>query len=705
MAIQLGDITNNVSGMSTSSSTKGTDFINENLVFDNSWFDIRFIPPESNMDAIDIYNRFYTTASRKFTSTRLGGNFGINVKPQFTRWADIRHGNRGFRGRLTINNLNVDAGLGRVYSERYDDAQQLLMLQFGKEKFNSLSNFILSAIDYRDSYIANTGRYPTGYTVGSVVGAGIMLAAFPWITLTIWGLKFASGLVMNVDNFNYYYMEPTMHLYWSAVSQIVTILGTELGILIPELMPEKTEALKIGIPVKLNTADLDAYKALMPGLFTENNYIDIFKIATTTQTLANRLLLEEYELYQKGENSPYDFLGYVYKDGVIKEHAASGSGLINTINYNLSFSKWLEKLTKGKGLFASEDKKETQTPPDNTGNASGNTTGYTRDANGLYDANKEDQTYMEKLAETIDAGIKEGGGYAIFNVDFVGTSSESFSNSTSEVNLGSSLNSVATAARNMKFNFAGGNIIGETTQDVVGAAKNVAAGTLDSVTHGVSNVIQTLTGNAYTDIPKKWDISDMSFPTLTYNMSLRALYNTPFSRLKDELIPLAMILAGVLPLSAGPSSHTSPFLCEAFTKGIQHIKMGMITSVTVTRGVNNLAYDKNKNLRGIDVSFNITDFSTIMTAPINTSIFDTFNIALEDSKPLNRYLAVLASRDLLTSKYMVPRMKLKASRLLMNIDKAFSPHAIGMRIGHGLNNLLGGMVADHAMSLSQSNKL
>ena len=133
--------------------------------------------------------------------------------------------------------------------------------------------------------------------------------------------------------------------------------------------------------------------------------------------------------------------------------------------------------------------------------------------------------------------------------------------------------------------------------------------------------------------------------------------------------------------------------------------MGMITSLSITRGVNNLAYDKNKNMRGIDVSFTVTDFSTIMTAPVNTSIFDTFNIALEDNKPINRYLAVLASRDLLTSKYMVPRMKLKASRLLMNIDQAFSPHAIGMRIGHGLNNLLGGMVADHAMALQQSNKL
>lgn len=703
MSFKIGDITNNVSGIPTISTN---DLRSSEIKFDSEWFDIRFIPPSSKMDKIDVYNRFYTTASRKFTSTRLGGNFGINVKPQFTRWADIRHGNRGFKGRQTPANLNADAGLGRVYSERYDDAQQTLMLQLGKEKFNSLSNFMLSAIDYRDSYIANTGRYPTGYNVGNVLGAGIMLAAFPWITLTIWGLKFAANMVMSNDSFNYYYMEPTMHLYWSAVSQIVTILGTEMGILIPELMPDATEATKIGIPVKLNMGDLEGYKKIMPDLFTENNYIDIFKIATTTQTLANRLLLEEYELYQKGEESPYDFLGYVYKDGVIKEHASAGSGLINKLNYNLSFNNWLKKLTKGSALFGEDDKKETQTiEPDNSGVKDGNNSGYTRDSKGLYPSTNNDETYMSKLTEAIDAGIKEGGGYAIFNVDFTGTTSESFSNNVSDIGLGSTLNTVATSARNIKFNLSGGNIAGETVQEALGMVKNVAAGALDSVTFGLSNVIQTLTGNAYVDIPKKWDTSDMSLPSITYTMQLRALYNTPFSRLKDELIPLAMVLATVLPLSGGPMSHTSPFLCEAFCKGVQHIKMGMVTSLTITRGVNNLAYDKNKNLRGIDISFTITDFSTIMTAPINTSLFDVFNISLEDNKPLNRYLAVLASRDLLTSKYMIPKMKLKASRLLMNIDRAFSPHAWGMRMGHGLNNILGGLVADHAINLTQSNKL
>lgn len=61
---------------------------------------------------------------------------------------------------------------------------------------------------------------------------------------------------------------------------------------------------------------------------------------------------------------------------------------------------------------------------------------------------------------------------------------------------------------------------------------------------GLSGVLATLTGNAYVDLPKKWESSDMSFTSHTYSMQLRALYNTPFSILKDEIIPLCMILAG-----------------------------------------------------------------------------------------------------------------------------------------------------------------
>ncbi len=701
--LNLSDVLNNKKDNSLEDgfikSTEVTDYINEDVnILDREWFDLRFIPPSDKMHPVDAKNRYYSTAADKFIDTRMGGSLAINPRAQFCQYSDIRVKNRAHTGEVNINSV-LDTGLGRFYSEVFEDNQQLIYMTFGLPRFNSLPDFFLSAIDYRDSYIANTGRLPTGYDIGSFLGKGIMLAAFPLMTITIWSLKFVTKLALSNNSFDYYYLEPSMHMYWSGVNNIVTTLATELGLLIPELMPDGTEANKIGVPSKLDMGDIEAMKALAPDLLSDNNYIDVFQIAIRPQVMANRMLLKEKELYDKGDISEYDFLGYVYEDGIMKERKSAGAGSIDKTNYKISFKNFLDKLTSDGGLFGSEPE-ESKTKESSEANAK-----YTKDAKGMYPTKStpEKESYMSKLTEAIDAGVKEGGMYAIFSVDYTGPISESFSNSVGNIDTGEKINSVASTARNMKFNLSGGNIAGETVKDVLDAGKNFLSGALDSVTFGLSNVIQTLTGSGYVDIPKKWESSDIQLPSITYNMELRRTYNTPLSAIRDELIPFAMMLNAVLPLSAGRSSHTSPYLCELFCKGVQHIKLGMITSVTITRGTGNLGFDKIKRPLGIDISFTVTDLSSIMTAPVNNSMFDIFNVALEDDTPLNRYLAVVASRDLLTSKYMMPKVKLKASRLLMNLDQAMSPHAWGMRTGNLLNGVLGGVVADHALSLTQKN--
>ena len=682
--------------------TDKSDYIKEDVsVLDREWFDLRFMPPSDKMHPVDAKNRYYSTAADKFMDTRLGGSLAINPRAQFCQYSDIRVKNRVHDGEVTVTK-GLDSGLGRFYSEVFEDNQQLVYLTLGMPKFNSLPDFFLSAIDYKDSYIANTGRYPTGYDIGYVLGAGVMLIAFPLMTLTIWSLKLLSKLTIGNSSFDFYYLEPAMHMYWSGVNTMVTTLATELGLLIPELMPEAGKSDKIGIPAKFNTTDLEEMKNLAPDLLTSNNYIDVFQMAVRPQVLANRMLLKEKELYDKGDISEYDFLGYVLKDGDTMERKSAGSTFTDKTNYKISFSRFLNKLTTGDGLFASNPD-DTPPVPDPTETRP---TKYTADTDGLLPVTgaKEKESYVGKLAEAIDAGIKEGGMYAIFAVDYTGSVSESFSNSVGEIDTASKARSVASTARNLKFSLAGGNFLGDTVKDVVDGAKNVLSGALDSVTYGLSSVIQTLTGSGYVDIPKKWESSEISLPSITYSMQLRRTYNTPLSTIRDELIPFAMILNTVLPLSAGKASHTSPYICELFCKGVQHIKLGMVTSVSISRGTGNLGFDKLKRPLGIDVSFTVTDLSSIMTAPINASMFSNlFNVALDDDTPLNRYLAVVASRDLLTSKYMVPKVKLRASRLLMGIDQAFSPHAWGMRTGNVLNSVLGGVVADHALSLTQKN--
>ena len=235
----------------------------------------------------------------------------------------------------------------------------------------------------------------------------------------------------------------------------------------------------------------------------------------------------------------------------------------------------------------------------------------------------------------------------------------------------------------------------------ISTMKDFAMGALDSITFGLSNVIQTLIGGAYVDIPKKWDDSSASFPQLTFNIQLISPYGNAISQLQNIYIPLAMLLAGTLPLSAGKSSYTSPFLCSMFTKGIQHIKLGMITSLSITRGTSNLPFTMDKKALAIDVSFTVTDFSNIMTAPINASIFDIFSPIIDDDSKFATYIQTLASRSLLTSKYIVPKFKLEMSRRLMAVDKALSSSQWGMRLGDFIEPMLSGIAADHSLSLSQ----
>ena len=55
---------------------------------DASWVRQSFLVTADQLQAVDLQNRTFTTASLKFTDTTLGGNFAINPPPQFTRTAD-----------------------------------------------------------------------------------------------------------------------------------------------------------------------------------------------------------------------------------------------------------------------------------------------------------------------------------------------------------------------------------------------------------------------------------------------------------------------------------------------------------------------------------------------------------------------------------------------------------------------------------------
>jgi hypothetical protein len=680
-------------------------------IIDKDWISSRFMVPDKDLEEIDRTNRFWSSANNKFTDTTMGGNIGINSRPQFTRYADIRiPGRRLSRNKVSVNHRTGNIGMGRYYSEAIDDNSQTVFLEFGIPRFNSLFDFFSKSVDYVDSVVANTGRNPIGYRMGQLVGGVVALAAFPLITLSIWFAKTAIGLLTGHGAFNYYYLEPTMHTYWGTVNTIVTQMATEMGILIPQLMDDGTVADKIGTPFKFDTDDLAAIKELLPGVIGDNNYIDVFAIATRAQTLANRQLLKDKELFDLKASTNDDYVGYVKDKYSLTEKNSPGSTTMDSFNAAVSFRKYLDKVVVGDGPFA-------ESVADDAGNTS-TTDGtspkltdedrkkarFVKDAKtGQYPNTKQDDTKLKQFAAALDAGVREGGAYAIFKVDFTGSVSESFSNSTGDISTKGALKSLSQKSRDVKFSMAGGNVVGDAMGDALGYMKDFVMGGLDSLTFGASNVLQTLMGGGYIDIPKKWQDSSASFPQISYSMQLTSPYGNTISQLQNIYIPLAMLLAGTLPLATGRASYTSPYICSIFNKGIQNVKLGMITSLTITRGTSNLPFSNKWKALAIDVSFTVTDFSSVLAAPVNSSIFGVFGTPLEDDTGLANYIATLGSRDLLTSKYAVPKAKLRASRQIMGIEQALSPNSWGLRTGESLRGILGSVTAVQGLTGGQVN--
>jgi hypothetical protein len=133
----------------------------------------------------------------------------------------------------------------------------------------------------------------------------------------------------------------------------------------------------------------------------------------------------------------------------------------------------------------------------------------------------------------------------------------------------------------------------------------------------------SLGGSAFVDIPKHWTSASAELGRSTYTVQLRSAYGNPVSQLMNLYLPLAMLLAGALPLATGPQSYTSPFICELYDRGRRQVRLGIIDSLQITRGVGNLGFDDQGNAMGIDVSFSVLDLSNLIYLPISQGLMSS----------------------------------------------------------------------------------
>jgi len=652
-------------------------------ILDRDWFDSVMMSKGLTMeDELDKVNRFWNTARVKFTDSGPGGNIGINPRPQFTPYADIREpGTKAGRSEVSPGNVTGDTGMGIYYSEAIDDNANIVYLRFGVPSFNSMFSFLTKAIDPNIARIANTGRSSVAHNIGKIIGSVLGLVKFTKVAVYFLTGRFvlgSIGTVLPIQSSKYYTLKPTMYLYWSAVNSLLAQMSINLGFISPTAVRDE-DPIK-GASLAASPEMMELLKEMFPNLVTSNNFIDMYAVATRAQRLANQRILKELDVLDQGNASTDQYVGLIdellNKKVVDEENPTFLSFLNRELNSRAAKAEIIPALNKERSENITLEK-DPLSPPE------------VEDEQGILDwINSGVKEYVSEMAEVYKAGWREGGQHAIFRVDHVDSVSESFSTSVSDSPIVSIVNSGASSSRNMKFTLAGGNVgdgpIVDLIEGLVGSAVDLAKGVIEGFTFGVSNIVTALLGGGYIDAPQQWENSSVTLPNLSYSTKLISPYGNQVSQLMNIYMPLAMFMAAALPLATGKNSYTSPFLCNLEHPGRQSIPLGIITSLSITRGTSNLSFTQDNRALAYDVSFTVTDLSSIMFMPIDTGGLFGVDMALDEDHILSRYMATITGRDVSSMFYTTTRAKIRLARELYKIDKLRSPAGLAMAINDSI---------------------
>lgn len=639
-------------------------------VEDASWIRNSFLLPKYANNETEESFRTFSTAFLKFTDTTLGGNFYINSVPQFTKYADLR-----VRNAASAKN---SAGMGRKYSEMIDDNAQIVYMRFGVPQFTSFFAFYTQFYDYESSSISKTGRSPGFFYKLSKAATFV-------VTLPLQAVLFVGRLIrfmMNKPTGKFYYMKPTMPVYYQVATTILNTLLVSDGI-IPKVLTNKENAedpmaqdsmdmmkTEGAEEKKYLTGEIDTdepvmdktgwgqYHKILPSVFDKGGGVDLLAVVNRAQrasyaTRRNmRTILEEADT---------DDIADVRESA--NEWLKQRMNSTNKLDKNSVFNKDGDKpLTGLNAYIAAWESLPIGTPSyDGDGNMS-STEGVDFEDN---------KSWSKQVFDFFMSEVEDGSQFIGFKVNETSGNSESFSNSMGEPELKSKINGFSGSMRSKRFDFAGGQIFNDegTVAKIVKSAKDAAMGVLSAVK--LDGIVGAL-GGAYIEMPDRWEDSSADLPTMSYTIELKSPYGNPISRMMNLWVPLSLLLAGALPKSIGKSAYDSPFLVELYDKGKAQTRLGMIDSLSIERGTGNVGWDKDRKPLGIKVNFTVKDLSTVMSAPINASpgIFD-------EQSAFSDYMAVLGSMNLSDQIYPTNRLRINLAKKMKSWSDMTNPGKMG----------------------------
>lgn len=603
----------------------------------------------------------YAKGYRSFVDTSIGGNFPINTAPGMCHSCDTP---------MDRYAPEIGSGMGYWYWNAIESNAHDIHMRFGVMKFNTGLEFFGNWFDYTSHTLAQHGRAPgILYSAGQVAGIALGFV-MPQVLIAGAAAKFFTVL----GGSRFAYLSHTMPLYWTAVNNLFNRIATNLGYNAMVSYGDAVEALSgKSSAFGANSSYIDSLASYMPGIFSKSAFgsseegavIDVRRLSGRAQRLQNQMNLAFQNALIDGKNEYRSMTSEALEDLYFKSLdrlTSNGKDMGQPVSYSgdvqnkSSTRAYLQAylntpLGKGttdqsmKGKQIGEQSETGGYAPDNTEAMSelykftGSLGDEARNINTSTAKLRADaKSGLEpSLGELFASELNDGALWVTVRVDGTGSIGESFSNQTEQSQLSSTINSWAQARRQLSFNFMGGALLGDIANSVLDGVESLVAGGLDGI--GLTGLSGLLLG-AKIDIPKMYSSSNVSFPTKTYKVPLRAMSAHPLSILQDLMLPLSHFLAMAMPLSHGRSSYGAPFYCEVYDRGRAVTKLGIISSMSIERGTSGVGWTREGLPLGIDITFTVECLDEIMHMPINT-----FSGVLDSVNPVNAMDAIILGNE------------------------------------------------------------
>lgn len=624
-------------------------------VRNSQWVRNAFFAPRLDSDDGRHSRRAYNSAKTKFYDTSLGGNKSLNPIFALNPMCDPVEGGI----------YSGSSGMGPFYSEAYDDNQQVVSFQFGAPKFNALSTYFSNYWDPNMSAMVKNGGVieRTAFTAGRLAGTLVTLPFQAFFGINALYNRVGSTLSGKPYS-RFYYMEPTMPLYWNTVQNLANLMAANM-FMAPSLKPDdpgdtNAASNRYGDGHQA-AASMSAMAQLMPDVFDASYGVNVYAMATKAQRLADA---HHDNLSQLAKSADYHsgVMNY-FRSKTLKPNAPQLG------DFNSYIESYLTRPT-AKDIDNKEITADLSIQPDATVAGPGAPSPV-----------RKDDT---SIADFLRAEVRDGAAFVRLRCNYQGEVSDSFSNSTKQAPLAEKINSISQTARDLSNTFAGGNLadnfVANTAEGIVAGLGTFLSGAASSVGFTAAGAIGA---GVMAEMPDVWESSSAEFSSSQYEFKLTSPYGDKVSVFTNIFIPLACLLAGALPRATGKASHGAPFLCRVYSQGMTDIRLGMISDITISRGGSNLGYSVDMLPTQVNVSVTVKNMNSVMTVAMSDSVFgDAIGFsAFDEDTALTEYLSAMSGLSLYDQYYALNRLELAFAKTSAQWNSLTSPATVANYIG------------------------